>query len=225
MVGGSGADRTWRGPAPLALVAVCLAGILLALLLAAGRVLGDEPRGKPADGGVPRESLAFEHVSLAVVMKACALGSVCTASWRVDASGHVVHRDGERLFEATLPSEALASLAALAVSADIVSEVRRPEPCPDRTKVFSEIEIGFVPGLLVSTHTGDCSGQRLGALTGAIRRTAKALFPTSRSSDDVLPQILNGPPALGQLRPGGVKRPARPVRAQGAAKVALATSR
>jgi hypothetical protein len=207
-----------------------------AVLLAATLVVLGPSQGVQAQAPVPeaqapvpdeavgaRESLAFEHLNFSVVMRACSIGAVCTASWRVDSSGHVSHRDGSRLFEGTLPSDNLAALATMAVSADMLSEIRRPEPCPDRTKVFSDLEVGMVPGLVVTTHTGDCTAQRLGTLTAEVRRLAHALFPASRSSDDVLPQIPKDPPVIG--RRGG----ARPSRGQRhlpvVAKVALATSR
>ena len=176
--------------------------VIAGLLLAAPLAWAEEPAA-PARDDVARvrESLAFEHVQVAIVKKACAIGTVCTASWRLDSAGRLVHRDGERLYEATVPTDTLAAVAAQAVSADVVNELRRPEPCPDRTRVVTEIEVGFVPGLVASTQTGDCTSQRLGNLTSTLRRVAKTLFPASRSSDDLMPQFPQGPPALGLARP------------------------
>jgi hypothetical protein len=194
----------------------CLASILRVCLglLAVGVAFpssarADERQAARDEPAGARESLAFEHIEIGIVKKACAIGSICTASWRVEATGRFVHRDGERLFEGTLPAETLASVAALTVSTDIVSELRRPEPCPDRTKVETEIEVGFVPGLVATAQTGDCTAQRLGTLTSTLRRIAKGLFPSSRSSDDVLPQFPQGPPALGWLTPSRRPGPSR----------------
>jgi hypothetical protein len=198
----------WQPGAELPLAVACLIGFVGAV----GDAHGDEPVGSREPAAVVRESLAFEHLHVGLVKRACNIGSVCTASWRIEASGHIEHRDGERLFQGTLPSDTLAAVAAMAVSADVVSELRQPDPCPDRTKTYSDIEVGFVPGLAVTAHTGDCNGQHLGALTGAVRQVAKAMFPTSRSSDDLLPELLQGPPQLGRLRhrhPTGATRLAR----------------
>jgi hypothetical protein len=170
-----------------------------------------EPAAAREDVARVRESLAFEHVEIAIVKKACAIGTVCTASWRIDSGGRIVHRDGERLYEGTVPADTLAVVAALAVSADVVTELRRPEPCPDRSRVVTEIEVGFVPGLAATTQTGDCTSQGLGNLTSTLRRVAKTMFPASRSSDDLMPQFPQGPPALGLSTPPARHR--RPVTA------------
>jgi hypothetical protein len=201
--------------------AVVVAGVLLV----ASPAWAEEPAA-PAREDVARvrESLAFEHVQVAIVKKACAIGTVCTASWRIDSGGRLVHRDGERLYEGTVPAETLAAVAAQAVSADVVSELRRPEPCPDRTRVVTEIEVGFVPGLVATTQTGDCTSQGLGNLTSALRRVAKTMFPASRSSDDLMPQFPQGPPALGMsppARPRPATAPASPKRSPGR-RIALA---